>query len=290
MNNKNLIAVLAATSMTASIAGVEISGNYEGTFTDGAGASTYAQDLDLTLVGSTEGAKVTIMLEDLTGGSSVNATQVFVEADLEGVAIKAGNYESQNGSGLMQKSSAVANQFEVATSIAGASLTLGQVSGDGNATIDASLEIAGIDVTVQNVTATDRFITVVANFLGLGVTAETQSTTVGRNTAVSVSSNIALSETSAISATSVMVVVNDATALTQDDGILGDISGANNGSTVKGGVLSTATSIGTLTGKMYNINSATTYVAEVERGALTVGYTKTDNVDGVFDAKINVAF
>jgi hypothetical protein len=88
----------------------------------------------------------------------------------------------------------------------------------------------------------------------------------------------------------VFVDVNDATAITQDDGILGDISGANNGSTVKGAVISTATSFGTVTGKMYEVNDTTTFAGEVERGALTVGYTKVDNVDGVFDAKINIAF
>jgi hypothetical protein len=288
MNNKFLLATMIATTLTAN-AGVELSGNYEGTFTDGSGA-TYAQDLDLTLVGSTDGAKVTMMMEDLTGSSAVTATQVFVEANVETLDLKAGNYKTQNGSGLMQTESDVTNQFEVATSIAGASLTIGQVSGDGNATVDASMEVAGLDVTVQNVTATDRFITVVANFFGFGVTAETQNTTVGRNTAVSATANIALGETSAINVTSVFVDVNDATAITQDDGILGDISGANNGSTVKGAVISTATSFGTVTGKMYEVNDTTTFAGEVERGALTVGYTKVDNVDGVFDAKINIAF
>ncbi|MBC8321536.1 MAG: hypothetical protein H8E34_12530 [Bacteroidetes bacterium] len=285
---KNLIAVLAATTLTANAA-VDFTGNYEGTFTDGSGA-TYAQDLDLTLVGSTDGAKVTAMFENLTGGSAVTANQVFVEADLEGVAVKAGNYKNQNGSGLMQKKSAVTNQFEVSTSIAGASIALGQVSGDSQTTVDASMNIAGADITVQDVSASDRFITVVANFFGFGVTAETQNTTVGRNTAVSATANIALGESAAIESTVVMIDVNDATKVTQDDGILGDISSASNGKKVMGAVLSTATSIGTLTGKMIDMNDANTYVAEVERGALTVGYSKTDNVDGVTSAKINVAF
>ena len=48
MNNKLLLASFVATSLSAT-AGVTINGNYEGTFTDGnPGASTYAQDLDLT--------------------------------------------------------------------------------------------------------------------------------------------------------------------------------------------------------------------------------------------------
>ena len=283
---KNLIAVLAATMTTASMAVVDITGNYEGTFTDGnPGAASYAQDLDLTLVGSTDGAKVTMTMENLTGGSAVTATQVFVETAIEGIALKAGNYKNQNGSGLMQKTSAVTNQFEVSTSIAGAGITLGQVSEASKVTVDASLEVAELDVTVQNVTATDRFITVVANFLGLGVTAETQNTSVGRNTAVSATTNVG-----ALTATTVVIDVNDATAMSQDDGILGDISTAVNGKKVVGGVLSTATTIGTVTGKAFEMNDAMTYTGEIERGALTVGYTKADNTEGVTSAEINVAF
>jgi hypothetical protein len=33
-----------------------------------------------------------------------------------------------------------------------------------------------------------------------------------------------------------------------------------------------------------------TYTGEIERGALTVGYTKADNTAGVTTAKINVSF
>ena len=283
---KNLIAVLAATMTTASMAVVDITGNYEGTFTDGnPGAASYAQDLDLTLVGTSGASTVTVMMEDLTGGTAVTANQVFVETAIEGIALKAGNYKNQNGSGLMQKKSAVTNQFEVSTSIAGAGITLGQVSEASKVTVDASLEVAELDVTVQNVTATDRFITVVANFLGLGVTAETQNTTVGRNTAVSATTNVG-----ALTATTVVIDVNDATAMSQDDGILGDISTAVNGKKVVGGVLSTATTIGTVTGKAFEMNDAMTYTGEIERGALTVGYTKADNTEGVTSAEINVAF
>lgn len=272
---KNLIAVLAATMTTASMAVVDITGNYEGTFTDGnPGAASYAQDLDLTLVGTSGASTVTVMMEDLTGGTAVTANQVFVETAIEGIALKAGNYKNQNGSGLMQKTSAVTNQFEVSTSIAGAGITLGQVSEASKVTVDASLEVAELDVTVQNVTATDRFITVVANFLGLGVTAETQNTTVGRNTAVSATTTVG-----GLNATTVVIDVNDATAMSQDDGILGDISTAVNGKKVVGGVLSTATTIGTVTGKAFEMNDAMTYTGEIERGALTVGYTKADNTE-----------
>jgi len=287
--NKNLIAVLAATTMTTSMAAVDFSANYEGTLTDG-GAATYEQDLDLKMVGSAGDSSVTVLMENLTGGSAVTANQAWIETSLEGLAFKGGNYKSRNGNGLLQKKSAATNQFEVSTSIAGAGLTVAQTSGDGNATVDASATIAGVDVNVQNVSATDRFITVVANFFGFGTTIETQETATGRNTAVAANAGIAISEGTSIDVTGVYVDVKDTAGVTQDDGILGDISGANTGSTVKGAVASLNTTLGNVTGKYAVVNDLNTITAELQRGVWTFGHSKTENTAGVTTAKINVAF
>lgn len=287
--NKNLIAVLAATTMTASMAAVDFSANYEGILTDG-GAATYTQDLDLKMVGSTGGSSVTVLMEDLTGGSTVTANQVFVETGVEGLNFKGGNYKGQNGSGLLQKKSAVTNQFEVSTSIIGSTLTVGQVSGDGSVTIDTSSSIAGMDVNIQNASASDRFITVVANFFGFGTTIETQETTVGRNLAVAADASVALSPSTSVALTGVYMDVKDTAGVTQDDGILGDVSDATTGSTIKAGVASLNTSIGGVTGKYIVKNDVNTIVAELNRGVWTLGHSKTENLDGVTTAKINVAF
>ena len=289
--NKLLTATIVATTMTSANAGFFLTGDYEGTVTDGnPGASTYAQDLDITMVGDiVGGTKVTAMFEDLgadvAGGSTVKSTQVFIETDLEGLNFKGGNYKTQNGSGLMQKKSAVVNQMQVGFDVAGSGVTVGQVSGVGKATVDTSLTVAGVSVGAQNVTATDRFITVVTNFFGFGVTAETQKTVTGRNTAGAIDATVA-----GINVTGVMIDVNDASVLTQDDGILGDISDAVNGKKVNAVVASTATAIGTVTGKYINKNELDTYVAEVKRGVWTFSHSKTENVDGITTAKINVSF
>jgi hypothetical protein len=284
--NKNIMlaALFAAGTATA---GMEINGSYEGTLTDG-GAATYAQDLDLTLVGSTDGAKVTVMLEDLTGGTAVSTNQVFVETGFEGLNFKGGNYKSQNGSGLMQTTSAVVNQFEAGFSVAGAGVTLGQTSGDGNATVDAGFSVSGMDVNVQNAAEDNRFITVVANFFGFGTTVETQETTTGRNTAVSANAGVSISESTSVDVTGIYMDINDATVVTQDDGIVGDVSDATG--TVKGAVASLNTSIGTVTGKYVVKNDLNTVTAELERGIWTLGHTKTEGTDGATTAKINVAF
>ena len=287
--NKNLIAVLAATTMTTSMAAVDFSANYEGTLTDG-GAATYEQDLDLKMVGSAGNSSVTVLMEDLTGGSTVTANQAWIETSLEGLAFKGGNYKSQNGSGLLQKKGAVTNQMEIGTSIAGAGLTVTQASGDGNATVNASTSIAGVDVNVQNVSATDRFITVVADFFGFNTSVETQKTATGRNTAVAAGLTVPMGGSNIIDVTGVYMDVKDTAGVTQNDGILGDVSDATTGSTVKGGVASLNTSMGAVTGKYIVKNDKNTYVGELQRGVWTFGHSKTEDQDGVTTAKINVAF
>jgi hypothetical protein len=97
-------------------------------------------------------------------------------------------------------------------------------------------------------------------------------------------------ETAFFEVTGAIVDVNDATAVTQDDGLLGDISDAVNGKTVTGLVVATNTLYGTVTGKLIDKNDKNTYVAEVEKGVLTLGYAKTEDTDGVATAEINIAF
>lgn len=283
MKNIILASLFAATTASAV---VDIKGTYEGTFTDGnPGAATYAQDLDLTLVGSVDDTKVTVMMENLTGGSVVKTNQVFIETKIEGLNFKGGNFDTLNGTGLLQKESAVVNQMELGFDVAGNGVTLGQASGVGKVTVDTSASIAGVDVNVQNASASDRFITVVTNLFGFGVTAETQETAVARNNAVSASMTVG-----GMDVTAVMVDVNDATAVTQDDGVFGDISDTVNGESVVGGVVSVDSVVGKVTGKVWEKNSVNNYKGELDRGVMNYSYEKNEATDGVFAAKLKVAF
>ena len=289
--NKNLIAAIAALTTTASIASVSITGDYEGIAQDGnPGAASYTQDLDLKMVGSNGDTSVTILMENLTGGSTVTANQVFIESGLESLSFKGGKYKNQNGSGLMQKGGDVTNQFEVSTSVAGAALTVGQASGDGNATVDAGLEIAGLDVNVQNVSNTDRFITIVADFFGFRTTTEYQKTSIGTNVAISADASVSITEGTSVAVTGVYMDIEDTAGVTQDDGILDDVSDATTDSTIKGAVASLNTTLGTVTGKAFDKNDKMTYVGELSRGIWTFGHSKTENVDGITTAEINVSF
>jgi hypothetical protein len=288
--NNNLIALIAATTIaTSASAVIDISGTYEGTFTDG-GPATYAQDLDLKMVGSVDETSVTILMEDLTGGSAVTANQVFIETKIEGLNFKGGSFKGQNGTGLLQAKTPVANQMELGFDIAGNGVTLGQVSGNGQVSVDASAEFAGVGVKVQNATQSNRFVTAVTNFFGFGVTAETQNTTVGRNNAVSANAKVSTGATSSMSVTGVMIDVNDATVVTQDDGVFGDISDTTNGNTVIGGVVEVASSFGAVTGSVWEKNDLNNYKAELDRGVMNYSYQKNESTDGVFAAKMNVTF
>jgi hypothetical protein len=287
--NKLLLATTVATTLsTTAFAGASITGNYEGTFTDGnPGASTFAQDLDLTLKGTVaDGTTVTATFENLTGGSTVTSTQLFIETEIEGLNFKGGNYKSQNGAGLMQKKSAVTNQFELGTDVAGFGVSVAQTSGDANATVDVNGSVAGINVNVQNAGNDTRYVTASTSIAGLDIAVETQETATGTtNTGASIATTVA-----GMTVTGVIIEVEDTAGITQNDGILGDISDASNGKTITGVVASTETVLGTVTGKYIDKNDATTYVGKLQRGVMEYGYTKTEDTDGVFDAVLSVSF
>ena len=283
------MAVIAATTMGAASATMNITGSYEGVASTNSGPAAYTQDLDLTLKAKVGDTTVKATIENLTGGSTLKTKQLYIATKLEGLDFKGGTYKTLNGTGLLQKK-VNANQLQIATSIAGASLAVNQVSGDGNATVDASTSIAGVDVNVQNVSATDRFITVVADFFGFNTSVETQKTATGRNTAVAAGLTVPMGGSNIIDVTGVYMDVKDTAGVTQNDGILGDVSDATTGSTVKGGVASLNTSMGAVTGKYIVKNDKNTYVGELQRGVWTFGHSKTEDQDGVTTAKINVAF
>jgi len=292
MNKTLIAAVAAATTMTVALADVTLSGTYEGTFAEGTtDGATYTQDLDLTLTGTVgQDTRVTATFEDIAGGDTVTNTQLFIETKVEGLNLKGGTYKTQNGTGLMQKKSSAAGQFELSTAIQGIGVSVGQVSGSSKATADLATSINGVGITVQNITNTDRFISAVTDIAGLNVAFEQQTTTTGTNTAGSISTYIPLDETNTISLTGVMIDVEDTAGITQDDGILGDISDAQNGKTILGVVTSIDSTFGTVTSKYINKNDLDTYVIELNQGVMDYSYTKTENADGIFGAEISVTF
>jgi len=283
--NKQLIALLAAGTVTSAMAGIELTGSYEGTISEGTGASTYAHDLDLTLVGSVAGATITATMEDLSGGETITTNELYVEATVEGLSFKGGKSKGQNGGGLLQAETDASNKMAASSTVGGFGVGIEQASGDSNATIDSSSSIGGIDITVQDMTNDSRFVTISTTVGTFDLAMETQTLGDDTNTGVSGTTNF-----SGVDFTGVYIDVENNNGVTQDDGILGDISNANDDSTVTGAVAVVDSEIGTLTGKMISINDETTYVGKIKRGVLEYGYSKTEDEDGVLDLVLTLEF
>jgi len=287
---KNLFTAIAIASLTtATFADVSITGAYEGTVTENTTTSNYeySQDLDITVRGKMGDTTVTATFEDMTGGSTVTSKQVYMETKvIDGINFKGGNYKGQNGTGLLQKKSSATNKMKVSTDVAGFGVAVNQVSGSGTSTYDVAGKVGPADVTIQNATNDTRYITVGGELQGITVVYESQEASTG-NTNMGVSASATVG---GIDVTGVYVDVQDASGITQDDGILGDISDANADTTVTGIVASTGTEFGTVTGKYITKNDLNTMVGKIKVGDIEYGVSKTENADAVFDAKLTVTF
>ena len=284
---KQILAAVAASMVSAySIADISITGAYEGVISNSTGASTYTDDLDLTIKGRNGDTTVTATLEDMSGGQAVTSTQVYIDTKLEGINFRGGNYKGQNGNGLLQKKSAASNKMKLSTSVSGVGLAVSQGSGDGNAKVDASFDLSGVSIKAQNVNNDTRFVSASAKVNGIGVDVETQEASAGKtNTAYALGG-----EYNGIGLTYVNVDIEDATGVTQDDGILGDISDATAGNDLYGVVASLGSDMGKVTGKYISKNDKDIYVAKLERGVWSFTATDTQDADTTYSAKINVSF
>ena len=274
MNKTLIIASLLAATTTASAA-FNISGTYEGTVQDGTGAATYSQDLDLKLVGSVNGASVTATMENLSSGTAVTTNELYVNAEIvPGFDFQGGNFKALNGNGLLEKKSAAANRMMVTAQ----GVSVIQASGDGNATVDLSV----MGVKVQNALNSDRFISGSYNLNGVTLAGEYQKQAAGTNYGVTANAMLP----AGVEVTGVYMDVEG--SITQDDGIIGDVSDA--AGEVKAVVASVNSNYGAVTGKVINKNAKNTYVGELGNGIMTYSYSKTEDTDGVAKVKIAVNF
>jgi len=285
--NKNLIAAVAALTLTTSaLADISITGNYEGTISDGnPGAATYSQELDLAIVGKAELATVTAKVKNVDAGDNITFNEVYVNTTIEGLDAKLGKWQGQNGAGLLQKKSASSNKMRLATSLGGLDVAVQQGSGDANASADIGATVGGVAIKVQNVINSDRFVSASVSKGGVDLNGEYQKTSVGTNIG-----GVASATVGGFGIAGALIDVEDTSAVTQDDDILEDISNAANGKLVKGVILTSATTVGDLTGKLINKNDKNTYVAKLERGIMEYKYSKTEDTDGIISAKLTLNF
>ena len=244
--NKLLIAAAAATLSTASLADTTISGAYEGILDQ---KGVYAQTLDLKLVGSTPFGSVTTIVDETN-----TITDLYATAKLRGLDLTLGKVES-------------VSTIKASTTVAGMTVTMSKASG-GKESLDVKGKFGGIDVTVEDLTRSDRETTVGTTLAGVTSTVSYQKTTAGTVLDIDASTK-----------------VGGFTVALEHDKAADDTS-SNGGSvsmplgliaTVKGGVSIASTDV-------------KTYSLEVTQGILTGKWEKVGTADGVISAIAKISF
>ena len=244
--NKLLLAAAAATLSTASLAQVAISGAYEGTLSqDG----TYAQTLDLKLVGSTPYGSVTTIVDETN-----TITDLYATAKLRGVDLTLGTVES-------------VSTIKASTTVGGMTVTMSKPSG-GKESLDVKGKFGGVDVTVEDLTRSDRETTVGVTVAGVTSTVSYQKTTAGTVLDIDASTKVggftvALEHDKAADDTT-----SNGGSISMPLGLVG---------TVKGGVSIASTDV-------------KTYTLEVTQGILTGKWEKVGTADGVISAIAKISF
>ena len=244
--NKLLLAAAAATLSTASLAQVAISGAYEGTLSqDG----TYAQTLDLKLVGSTPYGSVTTIVDETN-----TITDLYATAKLRGVDLTLGTVES-------------VSTIKASTTVGGMTVTMSKPSG-GKESLDVKGKFGGVDVTVEDLTRSDRETTIGTTVAGVTSTVSYQKTTAGTVLDIDASTKVggftvALEHDKAADDTT-----SNGGSISMPLGLVG---------TVKGGVSIASTDV-------------KTYTLEVTQGILTGKWEKVGTADGVISAIAKISF
>ena len=280
MKKQLLIAAVAASMSSVAMADVSISGEYEGTLSQSTGAASFAQDLDLTIVATSGDTSVTTTIEDLSTNTALTATTVKLSTQLEGISFTAGNYESQNGNGLINEAVA-AKRIGFSTTIAGVGVAMTNSNGSSSSSITLAGNVAGFDVKVQNATNSTRFVSVSTDVAGVAVAVERQKTATGTNTAYSLSTDV-----NGVAVAYENVKINGSAA-TQTDGFIGDISTAAKASAISA---SMNTAMGSVEVKRAKIDADKTVSIELTRGNVVYGYSKTTDLAADLSAKVSFSF
>jgi hypothetical protein len=285
MKKQLLIAAVAASMTSVAMADVSITGEYEGTVSQSTGAASFAQDLDLTVVGTSGSSSVTMTLEDITGGTDIAASQVFLKTDLEGVSFKAGKYESTNGNGIL---AAATNKDRIglSTTVAGFGVGLTNASGDANGSVTVSGTIAGASVKVQNILNSSRYITIGTSVAGVKVDVETTKGA-QRNTAIQLSGDVA-----GVAVVYANIDFNGDATEDRSTARWGNIAKVGTVAVQKTTALSLTmpTALGSVNYKRVDNDGAKTNQFALTRGNVVYKSTKTDGADRTLSAKVKFKF
>jgi hypothetical protein len=294
MKKQLLIAAVAASMTSVAMADVSISGVYAGTISQNTGAASFAQDLDLKIVGKSGDTTVTATIENMGVGGlyAMNATTVKLSTKLEGISFSAGNYKSFSGNGLVNKPVA-AERIGFSTSVAGVGVGMTNANGHGAPSVTLTGDVAGFGVKVQNATNSARYISLKGNVAGLALDIENSGAD-DNVAAVKVSGTIggmsvsyANLDCGTVKVRTVGAAAASACTETRGSAPYGNISTTEK---VKGLIVSTATTMGKVTFKNIDKDGTDTNVLALQRGNVSYKYAKTDLKDATLSAKVKFKF
>jgi hypothetical protein len=304
MKKQLLIAAIAATMTTATMADISLTGYAIVKATTSAGAASAVQnEYGLTIKGTSGDNTAVVSLvngtvtdtdtvyTEATGdavSSSATAStstdllaidEAYVSTKLEGLTVIAGVKAGATGTALVSHKNRSA-KFIVKASVGGANIALKQGSGNANAKVDVSTTISGVKVKVKDVMNDARYFIVDADVAGVAVHVEGDDT----NTAYTLSGDVAGIALTYVAADSIDNDNRD------DDGVFGKLTDTG----VTGIIASTSTAAGKVTVKRWdadNYGQARTKV-QLKRGNATyfVTTSATVDADATIGAKIKFNF
>ena len=288
MKKQLLIAAVAATMATASMADVSISGAYEAVVKAQKGAATsVTQDFDLTIKASGTAGTAVVTIEDMNAASGIaKAKTMYVTTTIGGMNAKIGDFKGLSGAyGLTNNKSVTTSKVSLATKVAGFSVSAASDAANKNVSITVGGSVAGFDVKMQNVMDSTRMTSIGGSIAGVTANLERQKTATGTNTAYSLAGS-----TNGLDITYASIKVNDANAVTADDNIFGDVSDVANGGKATALQIKTASAFGPVTVKSAKVAGTTTNSVAVTNSNVTYKYAKKDATNAVISAKVAFKF
>ena len=177
MKKQLLIAAVAATMSVSAMADISISGaakvNYTNVDYDAANmndSDTFKHEMDLKIAGKSGDTSVTMNFGgmDNTGNTAVatfNMEDAFVATSIEGVSIKAGQWD--NGNNSLRASTRASGKFSASTTLAGVTVSY-DAGNSADDTVKLSGSVAGVAVSYKD-TKTGEDVTVSGSVQGVSI-------------------------------------------------------------------------------------------------------------------------
>ena len=279
MKKQLLIAAVAATMATVSIADVSISGsgkiNYTNTDTTGADSvNTFTNELDLNITGKSGDNTIFLNIENLdaNGTGALNTKTAYMSSKVGDINVKVGSWYGADS--LLGNGGAGNNRFSADTTIGGVKIQYeNQEAGDESVTLSGT--VAGISISHESHQDGDTDTSVSGSFGGVNATYRSWEQDIETSTATDKTSIEVSTEVQGVTLT-YAAVENDGTGTTTSDAFFGTFATAVND--LEGFGLKTTLAGNTVQLKSYDVKEASTsaddsYTKLVVTRALASGAT-----------------